>query len=118
MASYSIGKLKGVSYLSLNNNKRLKRIYYTMCDMIKRRGLGLKFEHEYEVWSSPPDEPCCDHLIKYQVCKNDFENEGLLLHNCKPCDHAGKICDQSGDIAIGLRINGSKIECIELKLEE
>ena len=46
----SIGKLKGVSYLSFDENKRLKRIYLTMCDVIKRRGLNLIFEHENEVW--------------------------------------------------------------------
>ena len=59
VAFNSIGKLKGVSYLTFNNNKKLKRIYLTMCDVIKRRGLDLKFEYEYKVWSF--------HLMKYIV---------------------------------------------------
>ena len=39
-----------------------------------------------------------------------YDHEGgLLLHNYKPCDH------EIDDIDIGLRINGSKIECIDLR---
>ena len=91
VALNSIGKLKGVSYLSFDENKRLKCIYLTMCDVIKWRGLDLKFEHEYEVWSLPPNEQCYDHLIKYQVRKND--DKELLLHNYKSCYHVGEECD-------------------------
>ena len=54
----SIGNLKGVSYLSFKVNERLKRIYLTMCKVIKLRGLDLKFEHKYEVWSLPLNGPC------------------------------------------------------------
>ena len=65
-----------------------------MCDVIERRGLHLKFEPEYEVWSLPLKESCCD-LIKDQVREN--KDGGLLLRN------------------FGLRINGTKIECIDLR---
>ena len=107
----SIGKLRGNSYLSFKANGRLKHIYLTMCDVINCCGLNLKFELEYEVWSLPPSESCCD-MIEYQVRKKD--DGGLLLRNHKPCDHVGENWDQSDDMVIGLRINGSKIECIEL----
>ena len=66
--------------------------------------------------ASPSNEQCCDHVIGYQVRRND--DGGLLLHSYKPCDHVGEICDRNKDIGIGLRINGSKIECIELESEE
>ena len=56
-------------------------------------------------------------MIKCQVCKN--EDGGLfILHNYEPCDHVGEICDRNEGIGIGLRIDGSKIECIELSSEE
>ena len=63
----------------------------TMSDVIKCQGLNLAFEYEYE--------------------------GGLLLHNYKPCDHdEDDVCDHEiDDIDIGLRINGSKIECIDLQ---
>ena len=79
----SIGKLNFISYLSFNENKRLKHIYLTMCAVIKLCGLNLKFEHEYEVWSSPPNESFCD--LDYQVHEN--KDGGLLLCYYKTCDH-------------------------------
>ena len=80
-----------------------------MCDVIKHRGLNLKFEHEYEVWTLPTNETYCD-LNNNEVCEND--DGGLLLRNYKTCDHEGEKYDRSNDINIGLRINGTKIECI------
>ena len=66
------------------------RIYQTMCDdVIKRRGLKLRFEHDYE--NPAPDSSW----------------EGLKLHN-----HMGDLC---GCINIGLRINGNMIECIDME---
>ena len=35
--------------LYLRMNKRLTSIFMTMIDVIKRRGLDLKFEYDYEV---------------------------------------------------------------------
>ena len=89
-------------------------MYQTMCEVIKRRGLDLKFEHEDKVWSLPPDEQHCDHLIGQRVLKN--YDGGLLLRNYTPCDHVGKVCDRDEYICIGARINGSKIECIETEV--
>ena len=113
VALNSIGKLKDdTTYLGFNENKGLKRIYRNMCDVIKRRGLNLKFEHEYEVWTLPPNEIYCD-LFNNQVRKND--DGGLLLRNYKTCNHVGEECDGDNVINIGLRINGTKIECIDLR---
>ena len=79
VAFNSVEKLKGIPYLKMN--ERLMHIFLTMSDVIKRRGLNLKFEYDYE--------------------------GGLLLHSYKP--------DDNDDIDIGLRINGSKVECIDLR---
>ena len=83
----------------------------------------LCFRHMYcvlHLWATvhhpPTNKVVTTCLYKYQVHKNG--NGRLLLHNYKPCDHVGKICDRNEDIGIDLRINGSKIECIELESEE
>ena len=82
-----------------------------MCAVIKRRGLNLKFEREYEVWSLPPNESCCD--LVSQILNN--EDGGLLLCNYKKCNHVIGECDRDTVVNIGLRINGTEIECIDLR---
>ena len=87
-----------------------------MCEVIKRRRLDLKFEHEDKVLSLPPYEQHCDHLTGQRVLK-DYDG-GVLLHNYTPCDHVGKICVRHEYMWIGFRINGNKIECIETEVNK
>ena len=52
-----------------------------------------------------------------QRINNQFrENNdgGLLLRNYKTGGHVGEECDRDNFINIGLRINGTKIQCIDL----
>ena len=70
----------------LKMNKRLMSIFSTMYDVIEGRELDLNFEFDYA--------------------------GGLLLHNYTKNEE----CDQHEEIVIGLRINGSKIECIDYSL--
>ena len=67
-------------------NERLMSIFSTMCDVIKRRELDLDFEFDYA--------------------------RGLLLHNYTENEE----CDKHEDVVFGLRINGSKIECVDYPL--
>ena len=55
----------------------------SMRAVIRRRGLDLAFEENYE--------------------------GGSFLHNYKPCDHDNARDHTSEDIDIGLKINGSKV---------
>ena len=75
----SIGKLNFISYLSFNENKRLKHIYLTMCAVIKLCGLNLKFEHEYEVWSSPP----MNHFVTLTTKFTKIKMEGYYFVTTK-----------------------------------
>ena len=85
-----------------------------MRDVIKRRGLNLEFEYEHEKWAfnaNGEEEIYCD-LIKDKF--RTYKDSGLLIHDYKPCFHVDEACVQTGDTAIGLRINRGKIECTEL----
>ena len=70
----------------LKMNNRLMNIFSTMYDVIESRELDLNFEFDYA--------------------------GGLLLHNYTENEE----CDQHEDIVIGLRIIGSKIECMDYPL--
>ena len=98
----------------LTTNKRLHGILMGIDDVIERQGLDLHLE-----W--------------------DYEKEGVLIHNYKPnfekeCGHDQNNCDECDNeecypgvlvkdlicrhesgkcIAIGLKINGTNIECID-----
>ena len=79
-------KYLGVETPYLKMDERLMNIIMTMIGVIKHQGLNLKFE-----LSTP---------------------KGLFLHNHNP--ENDDIEEDDGCIDIGLRINGSTIECIDI----
>ena len=79
IVSKLMGKLNGLPYISFNQNRRLWRIYKTICKAMEIRNLNLKFEYEDEMWTfNPKEDIFCDDIDgKFRKYK-DF---GLLIHN-------------------------------------
>ena len=90
----SVVKLENV-YFKFEGNLKLYRIYKTMCKVIKRCSLDLKFENEF---------------------LSDFKCNRLLLHDYKPSNNEYS-CNEEYEMLIGLRINENKIECVHSKCD-
>ena len=108
-----MGELNGCKCISFNKNKRLRRIYETICEAIKCRNLNLKFEYKPEMWvfDTKQDTQCDKNEGKFPKSKDS----GLLIYDYQRCHHVDSNCLQYGSAMISLKINKNKIECTELK---
>ena len=105
MTTRSLNDIGGDLYLMMN--KRLS-IFMTMIAVINHRGINLDFECNFEEGLLPHNHKPCDH-DEYNGCAEcDHDEEDECDDGCAEVVHK-----DIEYIIIGLRINGSKIECID-----